>query len=103
MAICFWLLRHLLASALAFDRASAGSNRLARIAMIAMTTSNSIRVKALLSAPAVLPLLFSIMACFLSTSASGKQQESGGREDARQSGSYLNRRMDRMAAAKAAK
>ena len=40
------LLAHMVFSALRLARANAGSNRLARIAMMAITTSNSIRVKA---------------------------------------------------------
>src|SRR5262245_54929234 len=42
---CLQLLVQRVFSALAFARARAGSNRLARIAMIAMTTNNSIKVK----------------------------------------------------------
>src|SRR5258708_10782895 len=43
---CFWLLKHVAACALSFALLKAGNNIAARIAMIAMTTSNSIRVKA---------------------------------------------------------
>ena len=45
MDSCLRLLTHWIDSALALALASAGNNKLARIAMIAMTTSNSIRVK----------------------------------------------------------
>ena len=46
MAICFSLLRHFACSALALALAlaSAGNNKPARIAMMAMTTSSSIKV-----------------------------------------------------------
>src|SRR6266850_4434131 len=44
--ICLWLLAHVIRSALAFDRLRAGNNIPARIAMMAMTTSNSINVNA---------------------------------------------------------
>src|SRR5260370_42655104 len=43
---CFWLLKHVAACALNLALDKAGSSIAARIAMIAMTTSNSIRVKA---------------------------------------------------------
>src|ERR1039458_257199 len=43
--ICFSLLKQLIASALSFALLSAGSSMAARMAMMAMTTSNSIRVK----------------------------------------------------------
>src|SRR5215831_4910212 len=46
MAICFWLLRQFTTRALAFARLSAGNSRAARIAMIAITTSNSMSVNA---------------------------------------------------------
>src|SRR6185436_1417034 len=45
--ICFWLFRHAVRCALALDFANAGSNSAARMPMMAMTTSNSIRVNAL--------------------------------------------------------
>src|SRR5437762_3103467 len=45
--ICFWLFRHAMRCALALAFANAGSNSAARMAMMAMTTSNSISVKAL--------------------------------------------------------
>src|SRR5947207_7886211 len=41
---CFMLLRHLMVCAFALARASAGSNMAASIAMMAITTSSSIRV-----------------------------------------------------------
>src|SRR5216117_866125 len=41
---CLLLLRHLMPCALVFDLASAGSSIEARMAMMAMTTSNSINV-----------------------------------------------------------
>src|SRR6266851_10018936 len=44
--ICFRLLRHMIVRAFSLAWLSAGSNRAARIEMIAMTTSNSISVKA---------------------------------------------------------
>jgi hypothetical protein len=44
-ATCFRLLRQTVWSPLAFARASVGNNMLARMAMIAITTSNSIKVK----------------------------------------------------------
>src|SRR2546423_13614182 len=44
--ICFRLLVQLMRCARALARASAGSNMAARMAMIAITTNNSIRVKA---------------------------------------------------------
>src|SRR5580698_922449 len=44
---CFKLLRHFTPWACCLDLASAGSNIAAKIAIIAMTTSNSIRVNAL--------------------------------------------------------
>src|ERR1043166_3103724 len=44
--ICFSLLRHLVFMARALAFAKAGNNKEARIAMIAMTTNNSINVKA---------------------------------------------------------
>src|SRR5436305_7818946 len=47
-AICLLLLMHLAALALSFALARAGSNIAARMAIMAMTTSSSIRVKALL-------------------------------------------------------
>src|SRR5258707_127201 len=43
---CFRLLRHCIRCAFALARESAGRSRLARIAMIAMTTNSSIKVKA---------------------------------------------------------
>src|SRR6185369_4037941 len=43
---CFRLLRHAMPSALALARVNAGSSMAARMAMMAMTTSSSIRVKA---------------------------------------------------------
>src|ERR1051325_5527053 len=50
---CFMLLRHWVVLALALAFASAGNNIAARIAMMAMTTNNSINVKAArLPAPA---------------------------------------------------
>src|SRR5262245_37868026 len=49
---CFRLLRHLMPWAVALDFESAGSSIAARIAMMAMTTNNSIRVNAL---PSVQP------------------------------------------------
>ena len=45
--ICFWLLMHLTLFALALDRASAGSSRLAKMAMMAITTSSSMSVNPL--------------------------------------------------------
>src|SRR5690348_7393200 len=45
-ASCFWLLRHVDCCARFLAEVKAGSNMAARIAMMAMTTSNSIRVKA---------------------------------------------------------
>src|SRR5947208_1231437 len=45
MANCLVLLRHLIWFALDLALASAGSSMAARMAMMAMTTSNSIRVK----------------------------------------------------------
>src|SRR6266404_2195942 len=45
-AICLWLLVQAMRCALAFARLSAGNSIPARIAIIAMTTSNSINVKA---------------------------------------------------------
>src|ERR1051326_1751417 len=47
-ASCLRSFTHLIRLADSLARASAGSNMLARIAMIAITTNNSIRVKALL-------------------------------------------------------
>jgi hypothetical protein len=47
------LLRHLMLRAFSFAWASAGNNMLARIPMMAMTTSNSISVKAAHSAGSV--------------------------------------------------
>jgi|ERR1700722_897281 len=44
---CFWLLRHLAAIPRSFALANTGSSKLARIAIIAITTSNSISVKPL--------------------------------------------------------
>ena len=44
-ASCFWLLRHWTDIALSFARLSDGNNNEARIAMMAMTTNNSINVK----------------------------------------------------------
>src|SRR5437868_7688106 len=46
MPICFSLLRHWVRLALSLARASAGRSKAARIAMIAITTSSSINVKA---------------------------------------------------------
>src|SRR6266404_3051659 len=43
---CFWLLKHVAACALSFALLKAGSNIAARMAIIAITTSNSIRVNA---------------------------------------------------------
>src|SRR5437773_7066892 len=45
--ICFWLFMQAVRCAFALDFANAGSNSAARIAMMAMTTSNSISVNAL--------------------------------------------------------
>src|SRR3954462_15098217 len=45
--ICFWLFRQAVRCALALAFANAGSNSAARMAMMAMTTSNSISVNAL--------------------------------------------------------
>src|SRR5882672_3856956 len=45
MANCFWLLMHWTRLAVALARASAGSSKAARIPMMAITTSNSMRVK----------------------------------------------------------
>ena len=42
---CFWLLMQLMARAFARALLRAGSSMAARMAMIAMTTSNSIKVK----------------------------------------------------------
>src|ERR1035438_10563506 len=44
---CFWLLRQVTRSAFCLAFASAGSNSAARMAMMAITTSNSISVKPL--------------------------------------------------------
>jgi hypothetical protein len=44
-ASCFWLLKQVACVALSFAFAKAGSSIAARIAMMAMTTSNSMRVK----------------------------------------------------------
>src|ERR1700677_2716437 len=44
---CFKLLRHLIPCACCLDLANAGSNNAAKIAIMAITTSNSIRVNAL--------------------------------------------------------
>ena len=44
--ICRSLLRHCAAKAFDFERASAGKSRAARIAIMAMTTNNSMRVNA---------------------------------------------------------
>ena len=44
--ICLQLLMHWMSLALALARLSAGSNMAAKIAMIAITTSNSMRVNA---------------------------------------------------------
>src|ERR1700753_1704925 len=49
MPICLRLLRQLVVTAFALARLNAGSNMAARMAMIAMTTSSSIRVNALKS------------------------------------------------------
>src|SRR3954452_19018180 len=46
MDICLWLLTHCMFLARVFAAASAGNNIAARIAMMAITTSNSISVKA---------------------------------------------------------
>src|SRR5690348_3325826 len=43
---CFWLLKHVAACALSFALLNAGSSIAARMAMIAITTSNSISVNA---------------------------------------------------------
>src|SRR5882724_11622563 len=45
-ASCFWLLRHEAVIAFCFAFDNAGKSRAARIAMMAMTTNNSMRVKA---------------------------------------------------------
>src|SRR5262245_30442911 len=47
---CLTSLRHVIACALPFAFARAGNSKPARIAMMAITTSNSIKVKPLLSA-----------------------------------------------------
>jgi hypothetical protein len=46
MASCFWSFKQVAPMVLAFALLKAGSSIPARIAMIAITTSNSIRVKA---------------------------------------------------------
>src|ERR1035437_962324 len=43
---CFLLLRHMVCQALLLARAKAGRSKAARMAMMAITTSNSIKVKA---------------------------------------------------------
>ena len=49
--VCFKLLRHVAFKAVALAFANAGSNNEAKIAIIAITTSNSIRVKPFFQIP----------------------------------------------------
>jgi hypothetical protein len=63
MPICRTLLAHLVNCARAFALDNAGNNIAARMATMAITTSNSIKVKPWLRTPFFVKLRFAVMQC----------------------------------------